>query len=433
MRCNSIQRKLSTWSNSDHSAWEARRVEAHLAECGVCRAYRDEVQRMDSIAATLADEKLHRDLLVGMAPVQKTLTAPPARPFAARQWAPLVGIAAMLLGVWLNASRRDANSAAAAAVKHMDAALVEWAGYHERLFQAEGAHQEGELTLISETWYERARNSWRITSPPDQGGDRIIRDTGDPHTALQPTLEWVQKGPDGRLLHAIEVAPQRTDPTLADFLAKNGLLDAAANAQDLGRTALSGTPAEEISIPTYDTQRTYVWLMEGTDVPLRIERQNLQNGVWHTSWLFTIAVAERWPDSVFDPATLRPSGGIWSDGQGTGHAAVAAMTLAKRQPAWKTGNVVFGGYLWRIPSDVPKACLTSDAFKAVDAWMSQKVARMGPLEEFGSVGPNISAPGTDTTQAFHLTFEHGRATAMLSFHKDADGIWKVTGISDAKS
>ena len=416
MRCNSVQRRLSTWSNEDHSARETRAIEQHLSGCAVCSAYRQGVSKLDSMAATLGEQRLERDLRTAM---PNSRLAPVRKPFAARHWVAAFGVAALLLAARLAMRHGGANTASASeALRHMATILKQTNVYHQRYFQAHGEHQEGDLELITESWYEDGK--WRNTSPATQGGDRILRSEGG-------LVAYYHRDADGKIERMIELAPQGDDPSLSKFLQDNNLLEAAAKAEKLGPTKLDGREAEEISIPTYERQQTFVWLVPGTDVPLRIERQNLQDGSWHTSWMFTVDLADHWPASIFDPSTLKQS----SDDPSTQGTEASPSDPAPIRAAWQAGNSLFKGFASHGAAAAQTECIDSSAARSVAAWLGSEVAKLGPLQGYGSVGTTQPLSVKVTTQPFDLTFGTQHVKAIVSLRRDAKDNWKVSGIADA--
>ncbi len=442
MRCSSVQRRLSTWANESHRPQEEHRVQVHLDSCEACRQYQSKVTRLDYLASEFKPVTLERDLLPNIERdgVRKGSGYVP-RVFFARHWVAIGAAAVMILGATMSTRRGGAYSASAQeAVRGMESTELDRTAYHQSLWQAAGPHQEGQLELLDQVWYEAGK--WREKSIPSFGGDRIFE--FDKSSGLvRLSRDW-----RGKIVSQEEASPRPKQIDLQEFCKQAGIEGAEANAEDLGTRTLNGVSVREISIPTYNLQRTLVWLIPGTNLPVRMERQNEQHGSWTTSWLFTIEYAKSWPPSIFDSSTLESTtGGPTARASQPFHDAESGTTNESRlsqrsklpnrnQPAFRTGNIVFAAYLSTTkPGPIDSACASERVAAQLRRPLDSLASEYGTLQSYGSDSHDTDkdrAAGSKD-QVYNLRFGNHPVRSVMSFTLGSDGVWKATSLKVASS
>jgi hypothetical protein len=428
MNCKSVQQKLSTWANESHGSLERHVVERHLVGCEQCRQYRVKVSALDHAATALGTELLERDLRPAVV-ANRALRSKSSGPklFAARPWVAAGAVGSMVVGSLVAMRHGSAYSASAETrVRTMELFIQRAPAIHRLEYYAEGEWPNDRLKLTQELWYDAG--NWRKSDPGKPQDDVIERREGT-------EIVYYQRHSDSEIQTGLESSKQPVDFSLPQLLNDLGVQGAEAKAQDLGMTELDGKEVDELLIPTGNDQRTLVWLLPSTDMPLRADRQNRYSSGWQTDWRYVIEVSERLPAATFDPATLLPT--LASGENGTRvpvryvHIGANAIVEAG-EPAWKTGNALFLSSGGTDDKLFEQACLTPAVAQSVRSWLAFNAGKYGKLGEVGSyaVNDDLGASITTTNQVFNVKFGTHEIKALVSFQRDEKGVWKATGVSD---
>ncbi len=358
------------------------------------------------------------------------------------------GVILLVLGSRLASKHGGPNSASAAeALFRMEKLIPTLHGFHESYWQAEGEFQQGDLKLLDQVWYENGE--WRMTSSPARGGDRILKQEGS-------VAALYQRAMDGSVSKYVNSGLGDTEVTLKSLLHNAGIEGAEKDAQSLGISELDGHQVEQIYIPTYESQRSYVWLLVGSERPVRFLRQNLSSGVWHDTWRYDIEYADAWAASVFDVKTLSPST-VPSPPDPTLSGAVTQRSPIRRfagadgvmrdwtvetppdsipavgTPSYRTGNFLFHNFVYqKLPantiSELAAICTSQGVADSVKSLIEGEISRYGTIAEYGSKG-EIDESSLSGTQTFDLWFGKHNVTADVQFVRKVKGPWRVSGIT----
>ena len=207
--------------------------------------------------------------------------------------------------------------------------------------------------LVTETWF--AGDRWRVTSPVDEGGDRIfryarlqeaipgavVRGGGKPRgqrevlvplgslhddRKTQPNgsyeysigidrqgapmglTYWSRRG--GKVVTMMESAPQTRDFRMEALAPSYFAKGARLAYRDLGPVADANRPARRIEITAQgQPDARQIWTLRAADgLPVRLTRERRLGSDWQESGTSTFEYPREIPASTFDPKTLAEHG-----------------------------------------------------------------------------------------------------------------------------
>lgn len=271
MKCETVQQKLSVWSNERHSERETRRVESHVRDCPACSAFRADVGQIERLAGFESRPT----------PVRSTWRVPTA----------LAAMAAMAAVTFVALHAEPAY----ASMRPIEQALQQVPAFH---IVWRVGYSSGSPELLQESWFDRGR--WRKTSALKMGGDRIF-------LPKDGQLKFYRYDPTTKTVPEMNELADQTQSVTVDTIAPDLLPKGEPTTfHDRGRGEWNGKATRLIEIAAR-SNRALFWVNPQTSLPVHVEKQGLDSRGWTTSETFDIDFAPSWPDSIFDPRELGPT------------------------------------------------------------------------------------------------------------------------------